>query len=106
MVIMDKIFSIKSPFEVAKELAERLRQQRLAHAWSREELAERSGVTTASIKRFELTGAISLHRLLALCFTLHAIDDFDRVLSPPTPSSIRELKKSLQTRQRGRRRPP
>ena len=32
---MDKILSIKSP----KELADRLRQQRLARIWSREELA-------------------------------------------------------------------
>ncbi len=102
---MAKILSIKTPQEVAKELADRLRQHRLARAWSREELARRSGVTVASIKHFELTGAISLHRLLSLCFTLKVIDDFDTVLSLPSPTTMQELKKSLQTRQRGRRQP-
>jgi transcriptional regulator with XRE-family HTH domain len=100
---MAKILSIKSPQEVAKELADRLRQHRLARTWSREELAKRSGVTAASIKHFELTGAISLHRLLALCFTLKVIDEFDTVLSVPIPMTMQELKKSLQTRQRGRK---
>lgn len=97
------MLSIKSPREMAKELAYRLRQYRLAQAWSREELALRSGVTAASIKRFELTGAISLHRLLALCITLNALDDFDRVLVLKTPPSMQILKKILHTRQRGRR---
>jgi transcriptional regulator with XRE-family HTH domain len=101
---MNKILSITSPNDMAKKLADRLRQRRLAVAWSREELSRRSGVTVASIKHFELTGTISLHRLLALCFVLNAIDDFDRVLLPPPPVSIQELKKSLHTRQRGRRR--
>lgn len=97
------MLSIKSPQEVAKELADRLRQQRLRLGWSREELAKRSGVTAASIKRFELTGAISLHRLLILSFTLNTIDDFDQILSLHTPATMQELKKSLQTRKRGRR---
>jgi transcriptional regulator with XRE-family HTH domain len=100
---MGKILSIKAPQEVAKELANRVRQHRLALTWSREELARRSGVTTASIKHFELTGAISLHRLLSLCFTLKVIDDFDTILSLPIATTMQELKKSLQTRQRGRK---
>jgi transcriptional regulator with XRE-family HTH domain len=100
---MGKILSIKTPQEVARELADRLRQHRLTHAWSREELAKRSGVTVASIKHFELTGAISLHRLLSLCFTLKVIDDFDSILSLSTPTTMQELKRSLKTRQRGRK---
>lgn len=99
------MLSIKSPYEVAKELADRLRQHRLAQTWSREEFARRSGVTAASIKRFELTGAISLQHLLALCFTLGILDDFDQVLSLQPPVSMQALKKMLHTRQRGRRQP-
>lgn len=100
---MGKILSIKTPQEVARELADRLRQHRLTQTWSREELARRSGVTVASIKHFELTGAISLHRLLSLCFTLKVIDDFDSILSLSTPTTMQELKRSLKTRQRGRK---
>jgi transcriptional regulator with XRE-family HTH domain len=100
---MDRILTLTSPHEMANKLAGRLRQKRLAATWSREELSRRSGVTVASIKHFELTGTISLHRLLALCLALNAIDDFDRVLLPSPAVSIQELKKSLQTRQRGRR---
>lgn len=94
---------IKSPQEMAKELANRLRQHRLAHTWSRKEFALRSGVTAASIKRFELTGAISLQHLLALCFTLNILDELESVFLLPPPTSIKALKKMLHTRQRGRR---
>ena len=81
-----------------------MRERRLSFAWSREELAERSGVNVASLKRFELTGEISLVRLLSLCLTLNALSSFDDVLVSPAPRSIAELKRSDKKRLRGRRR--
>ena len=97
------MLSIKSPNDIALELAQRLRERRLDNAWSREELASRAGVTVASLKRFELTGDISLKRLLSLCFTLHAVDGFDQLLLESEPRSIAEIEKRLNKRQRGRR---
>lgn len=99
------MLSIKTPSEVASILASRLKQRRLTYNWTREELSQRSGVTVASIRRFESQSAISLHHLLLLCMTLRALDDFDDVLKAPTPKSIKEIEKSLgeKPRQRARK---
>jgi transcriptional regulator with XRE-family HTH domain len=47
---------------------------------SQEEMAERSGVSFGSLKRFENTGKISLESLLKLMHLLGRLDDFDHVL--------------------------
>ncbi len=97
------MISIKSPKEVALELADRTRQRRLYNTWTRAELAQRSGVTVASLKRFELTGEIALKNLLKICFTLRALNDFEQVLCLPEPQSMVELDKHQKIRQRGKR---
>ena len=43
------------------------------------ELAARSGVTSASLKRFERQGLIALDSLLKLALVLECLDDFDRL---------------------------
>ena len=85
------MLTINSPGDIARLLADRLKQRRLDYNWSREELFSRSGVTVASIRRFENKAEISLNRLLQLCFVLHAMDDFENVLLPPKLTSIAQL---------------
>lgn len=99
------MLSIKLPNDIAEMLANRLRQRRLEHNWTREELAARSGVTVASIRRFETTYQITLQRLLQLSFTLHLIDSFENLLIAPPALSLAELEKNyqLKTRKRARR---
>ena len=52
--------------DVQSALADRLRRRRKVRGYSREQLAERSGVPAATIKKFELTGQISLRQFLLL----------------------------------------
>ena len=96
------MLSINTPSEIARILAQRARQRRLDCNWSREELAKRSQVTAASIKRFELSGQISLSNLLKICLCLNALEDFNDVLSSPAPKTMAEIKKQVKARQRGR----
>lgn len=72
-------------------LAERLRTLRLQRSWTRETLASRSGVTTASLKRFENTGKASLQLLLKTAHALVRLDEFDDLLKPPAARSLAEL---------------
>jgi len=102
MGFTDNMLSITSPGEMAQKISERLRQRRLDNNWSRQELARRSGVTVASIKRFELTAEISFKRLLQLCFVLHALNEFDTILAEHKPLTIAEIEKSLKRKQRQR----
>lgn len=88
---MNYKFDLFTPEETAKNLAEKVRALRLARNWKQSTLAERSGVTLASLRRFERTGLASLQHLLKLAFALGRLGDFDPLLQPPDARSIAEL---------------
>ena len=71
-----------TPFEVSKALAERHRTLRKQLKMSQEEMAERSGVSLGSLKRFENTGKISMDSLLKLMHLLGRLNEFDSLLLP------------------------
>jgi HTH-type transcriptional regulator/antitoxin HipB len=84
-------YSLQIPEQIASTLAARLKALRLARGWKQSTLAERSGVSLASLRRFEDSGKVSLQNLLDLAFALHRLDDFDSLFQPPPASSIAEL---------------
>jgi transcriptional regulator with XRE-family HTH domain len=71
-----------TPPEVRKALAERHRALRRQHKLSQEEMADRSGVSLGSLKRFESTGKISLDSLLKLMHLLGRLSEMDNILLP------------------------
>ncbi len=79
------------PDEIASLLADRVRAERLRREWKQETLAERSGVSMPTIRRYERTGRTSLENLLKLCHALGRLDEFADLLKPPPASSIDEL---------------
>ncbi len=55
-------------------------------------MAERSGVSLGSLKRFEQTGQIAYASLLQLAHVLGRLDDFDPLLRPlEDPDRINRL---------------
>jgi transcriptional regulator with XRE-family HTH domain len=81
-----------TPFEVSKELAKRLRTIRKQLKISQEEMAERSGVSFGSLKRFENTGKISLESLLKLMHLLGRLNEFDQILTiKENPEDLEKL---------------
>lgn len=88
------LLSLHTPNDIQVELARFVRARRKALKWTRDALAERSTVPAPTIKRFELTGEISLRQLLLLW---QCVDDLERltalcktpVLKKPT--SIEEV---------------
>jgi transcriptional regulator with XRE-family HTH domain len=97
-------FSLRTPEQVRQSLAARAKALRLAKGWKRTTLAERSGVSLASLRRFEESGRISLESLLALAFALNRLDEFDLLLEPPRASSLAEIEaaEARPVRKRGR----
>jgi transcriptional regulator with XRE-family HTH domain len=79
---MNKYSDYKLPSDILKELAERHREIRKRSKMSQAALAERSGVSLGSVKRFESTGQISLESLLKLASALNRLSDFDQLLQP------------------------
>lgn len=72
----------KKPFDILKELALKQKNVRKQSGLTQRELAERSGVSWGSIKRFETTGQISLESLLKLAYVLNRLSDFELILNP------------------------
>lgn len=82
---------LHGPGEIARQLARRIRADRLRREWKQETLAERSGVSLATIRRYERTGRTSVENLLKLCHALGRLDEFADLLEPPAASSMEEL---------------
>ncbi len=68
-----------TPPEVSKGLAQRHKLLRKKLHLSQKEMAERSGVSLGSLKRFENTGKISLEALLKLAHLTGRLKDFDSI---------------------------
>lgn len=69
----------KTPNQIQTELAEKFRLLRKNKKISQMDLADKSGVSLGSVKRFEQTGQISLESLLKLAHLFERLDDFDLV---------------------------
>lgn len=90
--------------QIAHQLAKRLTTIRLQRAWTRETLAEHSGVNVYTLKRFERTGQISLERLVLLCSALDVCDELIRLFKPRQRINVDEWKAQTRpVRQRGKR---
>lgn len=98
------MLSIKSPSEIASELALRLRARRLARGWSQAEMAERAGLKQGTYVLFERTGRVSYLRLIKILDVLGLVDEVDRIGRTEDLSQV-SLDELIQPqRQRGRRR--
>ena len=75
----------------AQILGARIRELRLIRKWTQQTLADRAGVTLASLQRFERTGKCSLELLLRTAQSLGRLDEFADLLTPPPAASIAEL---------------
>ncbi|HEX3556722.1 MAG TPA: helix-turn-helix transcriptional regulator [Thermoanaerobaculia bacterium] len=97
-------FSLATPEQVSQSLAARVKALRLARGWKQATLAQRSGVSLASLRRFEESGKVSLQSLLDLAFALNRLDDFDVLFLGSPASSLTELEANEKrpTRKRGR----
>lgn len=99
------MLSIKSPSEIASELANRLKVRRLARGWSQAEMAERAGLKQGTYVLFERTGRVSFLRLIKILDVLGLADEVDRIGRTEDLSQVSLADLTQPQRQRGRRRP-
>ena len=92
MLSMNNIFlNQKTPNEIAKNLVEKIKQQRKKLKVSQQELAQKSGVSLGSIKRFETKYEISLQSFIKIAIALDLDGDFEKLFSTKTYTSIDEV---------------
>ena len=82
---------MKTPKEIQRELSERERRLRKKQKITVQQLADASGVSLGSVKRFESSGEISLQSVIKIAFALGCEDDFSAVFANNTPMSIEEI---------------
>ena len=73
--------NLRTPKETREKIAARAKERRLTLNISQKDLAERSGVSLGSIKRFESGGLVSLASLLEIALVLGCLDDFTKLFA-------------------------
>lgn len=97
--------TMKSPFEVAREIAQKAKEKRLKLNLSQQTLSEKSGVSYGTLKKFEQKGQIALESLLKIALALGEMDKFEHLFAKADdelPASLDELLEDNQ-RKRGRK---
>lgn len=84
------MLSLKTESDILQEVAAALRAHRSGLGWRQIDLALKSGVAIATLRRFERTGRIGFHALAKLLVSLGLADRFLTGLKPPleAPKSI------------------
>ena len=77
--------------EYSMNIASNLRRLRKSRKISLQKLSELSGVSYASLRRFEEIGEISLKSLIKIAIVLDAADPLNNLFKDVEPKSIEEL---------------
>lgn len=77
--------------DVAMKLASDFRTRRIEKNFTREYVAQRSGVAVSNIVRFERTGLISLKNLIAIAVVMGYASEIKDVFAEPKYSTMEEL---------------
>ncbi len=80
-----------TPSDVTKRLAEKLKTIRKRKKITQEQLAGRSNVSYATLRKFERTGQISLESFVKLSMELGVINEINNLFSSPVYTSIEEV---------------
>jgi len=105
-ILSDNTFVLDefNPLSIAKAISRRMKERRIELNITLKELAENSGVSYGSIKRFESIYEISLKNLLTIAVVLNATEEFKQIFSRQQYSSIDEVLKVSEKKQRQRAR--
>ena len=85
------LFNPKTPNDIAKELVEKIKQQRKKLKISQAQLAIKSGVSLGSIKRFESKYEISLNSFIKILIVLNLEQDLENLFTQKNYNSIDEV---------------
>lgn len=85
------VFNRRTPKEIDKLIAERVRNVRKRRKISQKKLSEKSGVSLGSVKRFESTGDISLVSLTKIAIALEMEGDLEGLFENVPYLSIEEV---------------
>jgi len=77
---------------IRDDLVSRFKKRRVELGLTQQELSKRSGVSYASIRRFESAGDISLSSLLKITDAIDCLEDFNELFKNPIVKSLKDMK--------------
>jgi transcriptional regulator with XRE-family HTH domain len=86
--------------EIQQELGRRLRRYRLQQDLSQDHVAQRSAISTRTLRSLEQGQDVHLSTLLRVLSTLGRLDALDAFLPPPKVSPLEYLQAGLKERKR------
>lgn len=75
---------------ITEQIVKKEKQRRKNMHLSQKDLANKSGVSYASIRRFESIGEISFNSLLKIANALDCLDDFNSIFKMPIIKSLKD----------------
>ena len=81
----------KIPSDILATTARNVAALRKEINWTQQDLAEKSGVSYGSIKRFERSGQISFESLLKIAEALDRLSEFETILLPMDNTRLNKL---------------
>lgn len=89
---MIDVFAYQSPWQLQENLGKRFKKRRKEMRLSQSELAERSGVSLGSVRRWEQTGDISMSSFVKLMYAMGREQELDGLLQKRGYSSLEEAR--------------
>lgn len=88
---INQFVEIITPQSMAQKLAEKEKTSRKQMKLTQKELSVRSGVSYASVRRFENSGEISLFSLLKIANVLGVLEDFNALFTRKAITSLKDF---------------
>ena len=88
---MGKYSINKLPSDILKSTAQNVAELRKEMDWTQKDLADKSGVSYGSIKRFERLGKISFESLLRIAEAFSRLEEFETLLLPKDNKRLMKL---------------
>ena len=88
---INQFVEVITPQSMAQKLAEKENTSRKQMKLTQKELSVRSGVSYASVRRFENSGEISLFSLLKIANVLGVLEDFNALFTRKAITSLKDF---------------
>lgn len=85
------MINLKTPYEMAVDVAERFRHIRKAKKITIKSLSEKSGVPYSTVRRFESTGEIGFTSFVKLVSAINEDDQITSLFTGKVPGSLEEV---------------
>ena len=89
--MINRFLNQKTPNEIAKSLADKIKEHRKKLKISQEMLSQKSSVSLGSIKRFETKYEIALQSFIKIAIALDLDKDIETLFTQKTYNSINEV---------------